>query len=263
MNLQLQPATKNMLKSLSIKDLYVPALAEGEGVGTAYEYFAKRLVLARWLKNRPKPSHVLIAGLPEKYGSSLDFLQLAQELGAAVSVVDERPSALQKLQTSLAAAQKVGWLTAVSPQLISVHHLADLGEVASEFDLCLGSEGLQRLAPSDRPAYVQHVRRLASRAALFAPNGDNMAHTNISGLAGVTLAEMQQLVGPEVKTGYIDMPPFPPGITRSEEQREQATSGRLEAMAMWGLGYYARLEHFLPTTVRRKQSHIVYAIMEN
>ncbi|WP_420644338.1 hypothetical protein [Candidatus Leptofilum sp.] len=251
-----------MLKSLSIKELYVPALAEGEGVGTAYEYFAKRLVLARWLKNQPKPAHLLIAGLPEKYGSSLDFLQVAHELDAAVTIVDERPSALQKLQKSLAAAQKERWLTAVSPQLIPVHHLADLGEIAPEFDLCLGSEGLQRLDASDRPEYLRHVWRLASRAALFAPNGDNMAHTNISGLAGVTLAEMQELVGPNAKTGYIDMPPFPPGITRSDEQREQATSSRFEAIAMWGLGFYARLEHFLPTAVRRSQSHIVYALLE-
>ena len=246
-----------MLKSLSIKSLYVLALAEGEGVGTAYEYFAKRLVLARWLKNHQaqqrKPGRVLIAGLPEKYGSSLDFLQLAQEWGAGVTVVDERPFALEKLQKSLVAAQKEGWLTAVSPQLISLSHLADLSPLDEMFDLCLGSEGLQRLG---------HVRRLASRVALFAPNGDNMAHTNISGLVGVTLAEIQQLVGPDAKAGYIDMPPFPPGISRSEEQREQATSGRLEAIAMWGLGYYARLEHFLPTAVRRRQSHIVYALLE-
>jgi hypothetical protein len=255
-----------MLKSLSIKSLYVLALAEGEGVGTAYEYFAKRLVLAHWLKHRQaqqrRPQRLLIAGLPEKYGSSLDFLQLAQELNADVTVVDERPSALQKLRHSWAAAQKEGWLTAVTPQLISLSHLADLSPIDEAFDLCLGSEGLQRLDPDDRPDYVRHVQRVATSAALFAPNGDNMAHTNISGLAGVTLAEMQQLVGKNTTTGYIDMPPFPPGITRSEEQREQATSGRLEAMAMWGLGYYVRLEHFLPTAVRRKQSHIVYALLE-
>ncbi len=255
-----------MLQPLSIKSLYVLALAEGEGVGTAYEYFAKRLVLARWLKNRQaqkrKPERLLIAGLPEKYGSSLDFLQVAQELGADVTVADERPSALQKLQNSLAVAQGEGWLTAVSPQLVPLTHPADLSPIDETFDLCLGSEGLQRLDADDRSDYVRHVRRLAFRAALFAPNGDNMAHANISGLAGVTLAEMQQLVGLDATTGYIDMPPFPPGITRSEEQREQATSGRLEAIAMWGLGFYARLEHFLPTAVRRRQSHIVYSLLE-
>ena len=250
-----------MIQTLSIKSLYTLALAEGEGVGTAYEYFAKRLILVRWLRNQAKPKRLLIAGLPEKYGSSLDFLQLAQELDAAVTVVDERPSALQKLQGSLAAAQREGWLTAVSPQLVPVSHLASLHELAPEFDLCLGSEGLQRLAAATRADYMHQVQRLAARVALFAPNGDNMAHANISGLAGVTLAEMRQLVG-DAPTGYIDMPPFPPGITRSDEQREQATSGKFEAVAMWGLGYYARMEHFLPTAVRRKQSHILYALLE-
>jgi hypothetical protein len=250
-----------MLKSLSIKSLYVLALAEGEGVGTAYEYFAKRLVLARWLKHRPKPQRLLIAGLPEKYGSSLDFLQLAQELNTAVTIVDERPSALEKLQNSLAAAQQAGWLTAVSPQLIAVPHLAALGKVASVFDFCMASEGLQRLEPAARNDYIGHVRRLASSAALFAPNGDNTAHANISGLSGVTLAEIQQLMR-GAASGYIDMPPFPPGITRSEEQREQATSGTMEAIGMWGLGYYARLEHLLPTAVRRQKSHIVYALID-
>jgi hypothetical protein len=71
------------------------ALAEGEGVGTAYEYFAKRLALGRWLKQVGRPVRMLVAGLPQKYGSSLDFLLLAEELGAEVTVVDERPSALQ------------------------------------------------------------------------------------------------------------------------------------------------------------------------
>ena len=253
-------ALKIMLKSLSIKSLYVLALAEGEGVGTAYEYFAKRLVLGRWLKSRPKPQSLLIAGLPEKYGSSLDFLQIAQELGASVTVVDERPSALEKLQKSLAAAQEEGWLTTVSPYCQLVNSLANLDEVTSKSDLCLASEVLQRLDAGQQTDYIAQVQRLAGRTVIFAPNGDNMAHTSISGLAGVTLAQMERLT--ETRAGYIDMPPFPPGITRTDEQREQATSGKAEALAMWGLGFYARLEHFLPTAMRRSQSHIVYALID-
>ncbi len=256
-----------MLQSLSIKSLYVLTLAEEEGVGTAYEYFAKRLVLGRWLKSRPKPRSLLVAGLPEKYGSSLDFLQIAQELGTAVTIIDERPFALEKVQKSLAAAQREGWLTAVQPQFIPVHHLADLGEISPDFDLCLASEVLQRLAIGDRASYVAHLQRLATHIALFAPNGDNSAHTEISGLSGLRLDELQTLLQTgkltNWQTGYIDMPPFPPGITRSDEQREQATSGKMEAFAMWGLGFYARLEHFLPTAVRQKKSHIVYALLKN
>lgn len=258
-----------MLKNLSIKSLYVLALAEGEGVGTAYEYFAKRLVLRRWLAGQKRPSRILIAGLPEKYGSSLDFLQLAQELAAEVVVVDERPSALRKLQTSLAAAQKEGWVTAVIPQTITVDSMTDLSAVVGSFDLVIASEVLQRLDQDERVRYVEQVRGMGTAVALFAPNGDNAAHTNISGLSGLRLDELKTLISPQLPRspasllGYIDMPPFPPGITRSDDQREQATSGKMEAIAMWGLGYYARAEHFLPKSIRRSQSHIVYALLSD
>ena len=259
-----------MLKTISIKSLYVLALAEGEGVGTAYEYFAKRLVLRRWLAGQKRPSRILIAGLPEKYGSSLDFLQLVQELGAEVTVVDERPLALEKLQNSLGTAQKMGWLTAVTPQTIAVDMMSDLSAAVGPFDLVISSEVLQRLNPDERVEYIEQVRGMGTAVALFAPNGENAAHTNISGLSGITLPELRAytLTRPDRRstlanslTGYIDMPPFPPGITRSEDQREQATSGRLEAIAMWGLGFYAHGERFLPQSIRRSQSHIVYALL--
>lgn len=251
-----------MLTSFSIKSLYALALAEGEGVGTAYEYYAKRLALGRWLKQIGRPQRMLVAGLPQKYGSSLDFLLLAEELGAEVTVADERPSALDKLQSSLEEARAVGWLTAVSPHTRLVADLAGLGELDGPFDLCISAEMLQRMTPADRPRYAARLWELGTAVALFAPNEDNPAHTQISGLDGLTLAELQSLfTGHQLPaTGYIDMPPFPPGIIRSEEQRAQATSGKLEAFAMWGLGYYARMEHWLPTAVRRRQSHIVYAL---
>lgn len=256
-----------MLTPFSIKSLYALALAEGEGVGTAYEYFAKRLALGRWLKRIPQPLRILVAGLPEKYGSSLDFLQLAQELGTEVTVVDERPLALSKLQSSLAAAQQEGWLTAVAPHLIPTTSLATLAELTGPFDLAISSEVVQRLAAAERRAFVARLRELATAVALFCPNGDNPAHTNLSGLSGLTLAELQALFSrlqpplPSIHSGYIDMPPFPPGVIRSAAQREQATSGKLEQIAMWGLGYYARAEKWLPTAVRRRQSHIVYALV--
>ena len=253
-----------MLPTLSIKTLYALALAEGEGVGTAYEYFAKRLALGRWLPGQGRPAQLLVAGLPEKYGSSLDFLQLAADLGAAVTVVDERPAALDKLARGLAAAQAGGRLTGVAPRLLQVADLAFLQPLDGPFDLAVASEVLQRLAPAARAGYVARLRALCGGVALFAPNGDNPAHTAISGLSGLTLAELRGLfaAGPSPRAGYVDMPPFPPGITRSDEQREQASSGRREAAAMWGLQQVARLEWVLPTGIRRRQSHIVYALAD-
>jgi hypothetical protein len=108
-----------------------------------------------------------------------------------------------------------------------------------------------------------NLARLTPALALFAPNGDNPSHTNISGLSGLRLSDLQVLLqkaGTRADVGYIDMPPFPPGITRSAEQRQQASSGRLEGLVMWGLAYYARLERAFPRAWRRHYSHIVYAL---
>jgi hypothetical protein len=253
------------MMSKSVKALYPLALAEGEGVGTAYEYFVKRLALARWLPVLPRGGRLLIAGLPQKYGSSLDFLLLAEELGLRPTVIDERPSVLEKLARSLAAAQAEGLLSGVRPELLPVAELAGGAEADGRFDLAVSSEVLQRLSPDQRSRYVCRLMERAAVVALFAPNAGNASHTGISGLSGLTLAELKSLfVAPaahaRVFCGYIDMPPFPPGITRSETQREQATSGRLEALAMWALGHYARLERFLPHSLRRRQAHIVYLL---
>ena len=249
----------------SIKSLYPLALAEGEGVGTAYEYFAKRLVLINWLAKLPRVRRLLIAGLPEKYGSSLDFLLIAQEMGVSdVTIVDERPPALDKGRQSLAAAQAVGELTGMQPDYLLVNDVAHLVQLAAGFDLCLGSEVLQRLEATDQRQYVQRVANLAPFLALFAPNGDNPSHNNLSGLSSLKLSELSTIVRPlagSVTLGYVDMPPFPPGLTRSNAQRSQATSGRVEAFAMRILHQFARSERYFPLGWRRSHAHIVYALI--
>lgn len=247
-----------MIQSLSVKALYPLALAEGEGVGTAYEYFAKRLVLTRWLGKMTRPRTILIAGLPQKYGVSLDFYLLAQELNAALTVIDDRPDHIAKAQ----AAHRTAELTN-QPIYQQVADLAAFDEaLTATFDLVICSEVIQRLPSEARPRYVQAMHTAGTHAALFCPNADNQSHVGISGLSGLTLAQLKTLVPQPMRPiSYIDLPPFPPGITRSEEQREQATSGRVEAIAMWGLGFYARLERFLPLALRRPYAHIVYALM--
>ena len=267
-----------MLAHYTIKDLYALALAEGEGMGTAYEYYAKRLALGRWLKGRSRPASLLIAGLPEKYGASLDFLLLAGELDAAVTVVDERPAALARLRGAL--AQLAGSSLPLAQPVCLLADLPGLAGLAGRFDLAVSSEVLQRLAAAERPAYVAALRARAAALALFAPNADNPAHTGRSGLGGVRLDEMSALMQATadrrrpnaageaavsrrpsaVVSGYIDMPPFPPGITRSDEQREQATQGAFEAAVMGGLRVYAHGERLLPGGLRRRQSHIVFAL---
>jgi hypothetical protein len=262
-----------MLTHVSIKSLYTLALAEEEGVGTAYEYFAKRLVLAPWLKQLPRPQRILVAGLPQKYGYSLDWLLLAAELGAAVTVIDERPDKLARLSVVLSQVQAQGWLTDSTPVCQVVPSLTALEGVNGRFDLILSAEAMQRLDRDERQFFFNQLCLLAPSLALFAPNEDNPSHTEISGLDGLHLGEMEAMllrvrsagIQPgrlgQAASGYIDMPPFPPGIVRSDEQRAQATSGRLEALAMWGLAYYARMEKWWPQSVRKRQAHIVYMLV--
>lgn len=248
-----------MLTPYSIKDLYALALAEGEGMGTAYEYYAKRRALEPWLARRPRPQSILIAGLPQRYGLSLDFLLLASELGATVTILDERPAVFERLLAARENLLREGLFSLAEPQTMHVSALTALPTDDAPFDLVLSSEVLQRLTPPERQHYAT-AALAAGPTALFAPNADNPAHTNRSGLAGLHLVELRALAGGQSINGYIDMPPFPPGITRSDEQREQATTGAFEQFVMWGLGEYARREHWVPGRLRRTQSHIVYAL---
>lgn len=254
-----------MLPFRSIKSLYPLALAEGEGIGTAYEYFAKRLVLAPWLAKISRPRNLLIAGLPEKYGFSLDFLLLADEMAVAhVVVIDERPRALDQIRQSLAAAQAVGELTRVHPDYTLVTNMGRLDELNGTFDLCLGCGVLQRLGTVVGRQYVARLAKLATALALFAPN--KLSHTTAEGLSGLGLTELRVLVEPAgepAHMGYVDMPPWRPGLTRSAPQRHRAASGQIEGLAMWALGHYARLHPYLPFAWRRRQSHIVYALIQD
>ncbi|MBX3058719.1 MAG: hypothetical protein KF770_19810 [Anaerolineae bacterium] len=254
---------QNIIQKQSIKSLYTLALAEGEGVGTAYEYFAKRLVLRPWLPTIPPVKRLLVAGLPEKYGSSLDYLLLAEELGATAVVADDRPAFLEKFRESWQKAQQMGWLTAVSVDLCLVQNMAEMAEVTGPFDLAISNEVIQRLAAAEQLTYVQRQQEMATAVALFCPNAANPDHAAHSGLSTLSLSELLTL-SPDHRvtwSGYIDMPPFPTGVSRSAEQRAQAESGAFEALVMWGLGYFARLERWLPTAVRRQKSHIIYAFM--
>lgn len=265
-----------MLTDYSIKDLYTLALAEGEGMGTAYEYYVKRMALGRMLTRIGASGSILIAGLPEKYGASLDFILLGSELGARVVVIDDRPEALERLESALATLRKTSDSPRIErPAAVVLTDLDRLTAVDDQFDLILSSEILQRLTPAGRVSYVGRLRQMAPALALFCPNAGNPAHNIHSGLAGLRLEELSGLImgaGPPAGgnavfdgrlpvTGYIDMPPFPPGITRSAEQREDATSDRFEAFVMWGLGRYAHMERYFPIALRRNRSHIVYALI--
>jgi hypothetical protein len=204
----------------------------------------------------PAHARVLVAGLPEKYGCSLDLLLASWEREAHVVVLDERPAAIAKLEATLEAARAQGMLAGLRVEARSVDKLDGALPPA---DLVACSEVLQRIPSDARRSFCAALVESAPAGLVFVPNSINGSHLKISGLGGMTPEELRDLLPVARDVGLVDMPPFPPGITRSAEQRERATSGRAEALAMAGLQLYARAEGLAPRFVAERVAHIAYA----
>ncbi len=249
----------------SIRDLYVYALSEGEGVGTAYEYYVKRRVMRsvlRQVEYLGTAARILVAGLPEKYGTSLDFVLAASEMKAKVLVVDDRDAAIARARGAIDPLVASGQLPAVSVEYRKLASMSDLASVGAH-DVALSCEVIQRLTGTERAEYTRALRAAAPRGVVFVPNGENRSHTEISGLSGLDRSSLRDLMGPNLcEVGFTDLPPFPPGIRLSNEQRNKASSGTKEAIGMWGLQMYSAAEPYLPAMLKRHVAHIVYAKWE-
>lgn len=243
--------------STSIHHFYPYAVAEGEGIGTAYEYFAKRRVMAPLLRGLSPGARIVVAGLPQRYGTSLDFVLAAAAHGANIMIVDERPAAIERSRGALDILSGTSSHRAPLRVEYLVRSLDDFA--ASTADLVLSCEVLQRVSPPERAEFVRKLRGMAPRGAIFVPNSANRAHLEISGLDGFDEAGLRAVVGKGTEIDFVDMPPFPPGISQSAAQREKAKSGLAERLAMHGLGVYCRAERFVPRALKARFAHIVYA----
>lgn len=211
-----------------MKKLYNIALLEDEGLGTAYEYYVKIRLLNSLLRGY-RPRTVFVYGLPEKYGYSLDFFWLAKKWGAKTFVYEER---MVKLKKCLDLIDELGWKR---PQVIR--------KVEREYDMILSCEVLQSVY---KERYANTVKRFSKRGVIFVPNANNKNHSRVSGLKGMSLGEIMGLF--QSKGGYVDMPPFPPGVKSRSTKR---------TLLIWPLEIYGRLEQYL--LFKNRCSHIIYA----
>jgi hypothetical protein len=251
----------------SIKSLYRLSLVEQEGIGTAYEYYAKLKKLSQFLRAVGTPRKVLVLGLPERYGFSMDFVLLAEQLQAEVVVVDERPERVHRAQQVLGELVSKQVLSGKRTRFEVVEDLTDfaIGEDGELFDMALSCEVLQRL-DLRKDQYFKTLWRTSKNLALFVPNGMNRDHATHSGLRSLHLRDLRnycllncnnlRIYG----SGYLDMPPFPPGITRSQEKRDHAASSRLEGLLMDILDGCCTLEPLWPDFAKSKFAHIAYVM---
>lgn len=194
----------------SFRNFVLPAFLEEEGLGTAYEYYTKYQIL----KNSMLARHVnrlLIAGLPEKYGFSMDFTSYAIHSNAELTIMDDRPYKIAKHKLIMKklfgkeAFDKVKYVYVKSwlkPPYTSF------------YDIALSCEVFQRFNEKEKESYVAFLGDSTNCIAIFVPNAANKAHATISKLKTVSLDELTnhfKLRFKINKRGYLDMPPSPPG----------------------------------------------------
>lgn len=253
----------------NMETFYRFALMSGEGIGTAYEYFVKWGLLKNVIDSAKDPKHIFIWGLPEKYGLGLDFVLLAMIYRSSITIVDERHAIIDKFKI---ISDKIGH----RPQ-IDISRIENLSQLdaksfleknhGEKYDLLLSCEVLQRLSEGDRANYFNQIGKIAKVSAIFVPNKDNVAHAKLSGLNTVSLCELQsycsQTSNDILKSGYVDMPPFPPGLRRSEDAKNKALDSRVERFLMRILEKWELIEKITPFKIKAHLSHIVYVFTES
>jgi hypothetical protein len=253
----------------TIRSLYPLTLLEEQGMGTAYEYYSKLRVIQAAFKSTTAPGSLLVLGLPEKHGYDLELLLVAQQAGASLTICEDRAEILDQLRSALGALPDPSLGEHV--KLVKIDSLTDWRAIERDhFDWMISTAAVQRLPDAEIVTYVENARRFADYCLLFIPNLDNRAHLTLSGLRGlnreqaVTLCQQADAPqGPRVlSSGYCDIPPFPPGLQRSSEAKENALQSPIEIAAMRVLEWWCLGERWMPTAIQKRWAHLVYVALE-
>lgn len=248
--------------SFSFRLAYLLAVVEGEGLGTAYEYIVKHDLIRKVFDQVGRPKSILVAGLPEKYGFSMDFVSIAGRLGAEIVIADEREEKLESFSQRFSKAKELGLLSNLR---LNIALISDWCNVSLErtFDLIISCEVLQRMSQVMRAKYLRQLAGMADTLVFFAPNAENTAHAKISKLQALRLDELTDLSKSSnlelLASGYIDMPPFPPGLKWAGSRRRTTLNRGLQKVMMSFLTLWSHLENALGF-LKAGNSHMVYCI---
>jgi hypothetical protein len=65
-----------------------------------------------------------------------------------------------------------------------------------------------------------------------------------------------------LSSGYCDIPPFPPGLERSSEAKENALTSPLEIAAMRVLEWWCLGERWTPAAIQKRWAHLIYVVLQ-
>lgn len=237
---------------------YDLAIAEGEGLGTAYEYLAKYRLFDKIIP-KEKKLKVLISGLPEIYGYSLDFVFFCREYNLDYEIIDERADRIDRIKQICRKINNI--------KIPAQHrNLCDLDSIYPEkgFDWVFSCEVFQRFSRKDRSRHIISLKKIAKNAVLFIPNGDNEAHNTHSGLSAIKLRELigqfDSIYNYRIKdVGYVDMPPWPPGAKKNIFRSE--TNGKKRNILLNILRIAAFIEPVYPLFIKSRYAHLIYIVI--
>jgi hypothetical protein len=271
----------------TIRSMYPLTLLEGQGMGTAYEYYSKLRVITRVFARTKAPRGMLVLGLPEKHGFDLDFVLLAHHLSqtargarpVSLVVCEDRPEVLGQFRHTLKQLPDPAMSQHIEPILVdsltSCRAIDGRALAGRHFDWVTSTASVQRLPNEQFADYLECARQRADFGMLFIPNSGNRAHLTLSGLRGLDLdttlglCRETRVASPEphsppfvLAAGYCDIPPFPPGLQRSTEAKERAMHSPLETLAMWCLQGWCYGESWMPRMLQKRLAHLVYVALD-
>lgn len=247
---------------VKIDYLYKLALYEGEGFGTAYEYFVKINLVKKLLKGKVI-KNILIAGLPEKYGFGLDFFVLAQIYRSNLFIIDDREEVLNKATKIISILQDKKLLYLKTVKYEKIDNFKGF-EYKNFFDAVFSSCVIQRISKKD---YLDLLFKAANSIIIFAPNNGNNAHIKFTGLSSISKAQIKSWCEYKKehikykKIGLIDMPPFPPGIKNNKYLKN--SENPLIKIVSIILEFWYYLELLIPAFLKNRFSHIIYLNLDN
>ncbi|OGF44858.1 MAG: hypothetical protein A2452_01480 [Candidatus Firestonebacteria bacterium RIFOXYC2_FULL_39_67] len=244
-----------------MKKFYEVALLEGEGLGTAYEYYMKRRLLIKLFRKEGHLNSFCVFGLPEKYGTSMDFCLLAGEVKASrVTILDERREVVNKCT---AAVTKLRENKLLPDSLPHVKEGLDLKD--EKYDFITNCDVFQRFSEEEALKMIESAAENSKLSVFFLPNGFNVSHVPSPGRKAVNPVEFVKKLSSKLAIigwGYIDMPPFPSGSKISEEKKKAVKSGVFNFAVFVVLKLWAIFEILTPSFIRKKYSHAFYVAVK-
>ncbi len=241
----------------ALKRLFDLTIASGGGYGTAYEYVVKYNRIKKWtVRNDLKD--ILIPGLPERYGYSLDFMSVCPTT-TRVNVVESNRERLEQARLLGETGLKDRNINFFNQDL---RVFAESRGKGKKFDAAFSCEVVQRLSADGAVDYIRLLRRMSKRVFIFVPNSDNQGHSRLTGLKGLTVSELEGMMraagADPQSSGYLDIPPWPPGAGISAQTSWRIKKAYLPILKAFGI--FSVLENFYPGFICRDFAHLIYSI---